>query len=124
MLLDSEELEILSEEPAYEFEGYFIESIWNFARRYQSMQRFWLLSKIYIKKYTEKIIDSKKIAIGEDEAFLDETGIIDIEYFQDYSRASTISFSISLVENFLEDISQEVSKIENKIIKLSEKNMP
>ena len=124
MLLDSEALEILDEEQAYESEGYYIESILNFAHRYQSMQRYWLLSKIYIEKYTEKIKDSKRMAIGEDEIFLDDTGIFDIEYFQDYSRASTISFSISLVENFLEDISQEVSKIENKVIKLSEKNMP
>jgi len=53
-----------------------------------------------------------------------ETADVDIEYFPEYLRLSTISFSLSLVENLLGSLSDEISEDLGINIELDERPLP
>ena len=53
-----------------------------------------------------------------------ETAEVDIDYFPEYLRLSTISFSLSLVENLLGSLSEEIAKDLGISITLDERPLP
>ncbi len=53
-----------------------------------------------------------------------ETAAVDIEYFPEYLRLSTVSFSLSLVENLLEDLSTDIANDIGVKVDLDKRALP
>lgn len=111
-------------EPAYEAEPGFIEPFWEFMYRFQSLERHWNLNKGFINFHVLRLKNFRKRCEGEDELWFSETAEADIEFFPEYLRLSTISFSLSLVENLLGELSEEIAADLNVKIDLSKKQIP
>ena len=88
-------------EPLYDTEDIFFEPFWEFKYRFQSLQRHWELSKKYIQNHISILKSVNENGSAEFDLLFSETVSVDIEYFPEYLRLSTISFSLSLVENDL-----------------------
>ncbi len=115
---------LLEIEPVYETEAQFFEPFWEFKYRFQSLQRHWVLSKYYIGNHIAilKRVDGDGSAEFDD--VFSETAGVDTEYFPEYLRLSTISFSLSLVENLLGNLSDEISKDLGVDIELDNRKLP
>jgi hypothetical protein len=76
--------------------------------------------------------DIKTEEVHPDEVFYDGTAFdvasdnaqTDIDYFPEYLRLSTVSFALSLVENFLGNLSAEIAEDMGVNIKLDEREIP
>lgn len=115
---------LLSIQPIYESEDIFLQPFWDFKYRFQSLQRHWELNKDFIKNHIKILnkVDFKTSA--ELSVLYSETAGVDIEYFPDYLRLSTISFALSLVENFLESLSEDISKDLGLSVELDKRPLP
>jgi hypothetical protein len=129
MVTSSEEPEdyfykLLEIDPVYEHEDLFFEPFWQFQNRFLSLQRYWELNKNFIGYYTATL----KNIEGDDSAefydFYSETASQDIEYFPENIRLSIITFSLSLVENLLGSLSEEVAKDLGIEIDLDNRKLP
>ena len=117
-------LEILRIKPIYEVEANFHEPFWKFMYRFQSLQRHWILNKDFTNNHLEKLYDVEFDNSAEMHDVFDETVGTDIKFFPEYLRLSTISFSLSLFENLLGDLSAEISNQLNVDIELDKRSIP
>ncbi|HVK57126.1 MAG TPA: hypothetical protein VM532_19110 [Burkholderiales bacterium] len=115
---------LLEIEPAYEAEDRFFEPFWEFKYRFQSLQRHWGLSKDYIENHISILNRVDGDGSAEFDCIFSETAEVDIEYFPEYLRLSTISFSLSLVENLLGTLSDEIAKDTGKDLELDKRPLP
>ncbi len=118
-------LKTLQIDPIYKTEDYFCsDSIWKFGYRYQSLHRHWILSKEYFNSHIAEIKSTDSKIDGELLDIYSETAGVDIEYFPEYIRLSTVSIALSLIENMLNELSIEVAQDQGIDVELSEKNIP
>ena len=115
---------LLEIDPIYETEVQFFEPFTEFKYRFQSLQRHWVLNKDYIRNHISILKSVEGDGTAELGDIFSETVEVDIEYFPEYLRLSTISFSLSLVENLLGSLSKEISKDLGIAIVLDERKMP
>jgi hypothetical protein len=108
----------------YETEDVVIEPFWEFKYRFQSLQRHWELNKAYISNHISILKNVEGDGSAEFYDVFSETVGVDIEYFPEYLRLSTISFSLSLVENLLGDLCEEVAKDLGMEIDLDKRPLP
>ena len=116
--------QLLAIEPYYETEGIFFESFWDFMYKFQSLQRHWELNKGFIQNHISILKSVKGDGSAEFDAVFSETANVDIEYFPEYLRLSTLSFSLSLVEKFLGSLSEEVANDLGIKLKLEKNKLP
>ncbi|MBV6450410.1 MAG: hypothetical protein MHPDNHAH_01134 [Anaerolineales bacterium] len=116
--------QLLSIEPVYETEDVFFEPFWVFKYRFQSLQRHWELSKKFIANHISALKNTKGDDSGEFDMAFSETAEVDFEYFPEYLRASTLSFSLSLVENLLANLSEEVARDLDIKVEFENKRLP
>lgn len=116
--------EQLDTEPYYEAEEYFFEPFWQFMYRFQSLQRHWELSKGIIGQHVRLLSEFQGDGSAEVADLYWEVAAVDIEFFPEYLRLSTISFALSLVENLLGSVSEEVAKDLNVEIELDTRPLP
>lgn len=116
--------QLLEIEPIYVTEDVFFEPFWDFKYRFQSLQRHWHLNKAYIQNHISILKSVKGDGSAEFDDIFSETAQVDIEYFPEYLRASTISFALSLIENLLANLSEEVAKDLGKKIELENRRLP
>jgi hypothetical protein len=115
---------LLAINPIYETEDRFFEPFWIFKYRFQSLHRHWVLNKEFIQYHVNLLKEVESNVTAEFEVLFSETVEVDIEYFPEYLRLSTISFSLSLIENLLGCLSEQVSKDLGIKINLEKKPMP
>ncbi len=108
----------------YETEAQFFEPFWKFKYRFQSLQRHWELNKDYIRNHISVLKSVVRDGSAEFDDIFSETAEVDIEYFPEYLRLSTISFSLSLVENLLGSLSEEIAKDLGLDIDLDKRPLP
>ena len=111
-------------EPVYDTEDVFFEPFWEFKYRFQSLQRHWELSKDHIQNHISLLKSVEGDGSAEFADIFSETAAVDIEYFPEYLRLSTISFALSLVENLLGSLSDEVARDMGIEIALDERRLP
>jgi hypothetical protein len=114
---------LLEIDPIYEPEDIFFRPFWDFKYRFQSLQRHWELNKDYLSNHIS-ILKNVEIDSGELDLVYSETAGVDIEYFPEYLRLSTISFSLSLVENLLGDLSEDIASDLGIEIKFDDRPLP
>jgi hypothetical protein len=114
---------LLEIDPIYEPEDKFFEPFWEFKYRFQSLQRHWEFNKDYINNHIS-IIKNVEIDSAELDVIYSETAEVDIEYFPEYLRLSTISFSLSLVENLIGNLSEEIASDLGVKINFDERHLP
>jgi hypothetical protein len=114
---------ILAIDPIYEPENLFFRPFWDFGSRFQSLQRHWELNKDYISNHIS-ILKNVEIDSAELDLVYAETAEVDIEYFPEYLRLSTISFSLSLVENLIGQLSEEIASDLGVEINLDKRHLP
>lgn len=115
---------LLAIEPYYEAEHVFFPAFWDFAYRFQSLQRHWELNKGFLQSHFEllrKVPDDSSAELADARS---ETVDVDAEYFFEYVRLSTLSISLSLVENMLGQLSEEVAKDRGKEVQLDTRPLP
>ena len=124
--MDSNEYfyKMLEIDPIYETENQFFESFWEFKYRFQSLQRHWELNKVFISNHISILSNTEGDGSAEFDIAFSETAEVDIEYFPEYLRLSTISFSLSLVENLLGSLSEEIAKDLGCAIELDKRPLP
>lgn len=115
---------ILQIEPIYKVEGYAYRSFYEFESRFQSLQRHWQLNKSYISSHISILERVRGDGSAEFDHLFSETVGFDMNYFPEYLRLSTISFALSLVENLLGTLSEEIAEDLNVNIDLDKKQMP
>ena len=115
---------LLEIQPIYDTEAQFFEPFWEFKYRFQSLQRHWQLNKDYIQNHISILRSVKGDGSAEFENIFSETANVDIEYFPEYLRLSTISFSLSLVENLLGSLSDEIARDRGIKIELDKRPLP
>ncbi len=115
---------LLEIDPIYEAKDRFFKPFWEFKYRFQSLQRHWELNKDYLNNHISILKNVKRDGSAEFDDIFSETAGVDIEYFPEYLRLSTISFSISLVENLLESLSEELAKDLGIDIDLDKRPLP
>ena len=116
--------ELLAIDPIYETENVVINPFWEFKYRFQSLQRHWVFSKDYISHHISILKNVEGDGSAEFYDIFSETAEVDIEYFPEYLRLSTITFSLSLVENLLGSLSEEVAKDLGVKIELDTRSLP
>lgn len=116
--------ELLKINPIYETEDRFFESFWEFKYRFQSLQRHWELNRNYIQNHISILKRVEGDGSAEFDDIFSETTGVDVDYFPEYLRLSTISFSLSLVENLLGSLSDEIAKEMEINIELDERTLP
>jgi hypothetical protein len=117
-------MHILQIEPLYETEPTFFEPFWNFMYRFQSLHRHWELSREYFELYLSDLGNEKGDGSAEFATVYSETAGIDQSYFPEYLRLSTISFSLSLVENLLSEIAENIATESGKTVDLDSRPLP
>jgi len=117
---------LLTIEPVYETEDRFFEPFWIFMYRYQSLQRHWELNKDFVRQHIETLqnLRGDKFAEFDFETAYSETAGVDVEYFPEYLRATTLSLALALVENLLISLSQEVAEDLGTKVKLESTRLP
>ena len=115
---------LLEIEPIYETENDFFEPFFEFQYRFQSLQRHWEINKDFTKKHISLLKNVEGDGSAEFHDMFSETAEVDIDYFPEYLRLSTISFSLSLVENLLGSLSEEIAKDLGISITLDERPLP
>jgi hypothetical protein len=119
--VNSEE-EYLFDMPLYEPYDCFLLPFWEFARRIESLNRYWGVQKDYminklakIKPPTQEDVDNLVPAneviecdLGMLTDLYEETEGADKEYFPEYIRGSILAMAFSLVETLLDDIARDV----------------
>jgi hypothetical protein len=108
----------------YETENQFFMPFWEFKYRFQSLQRHWELNKAYLNTHISILNSVEGDESAEFKDIFSETANIDIEYFPEYLRLSTISFSLSLLESLLGRLSEEVAKDMGVNIELDVRPLP
>jgi hypothetical protein len=116
--------EVLEIEPAYETELEYFKPFWDFKYRFQSLQRHWVLNKRYLNNHISTLSAVKGDGSAEFFDVFSETANVDIEYFPEYLRLSTISFALSLVENMLGALSEEIASDLGVSISLDKRPLP
>ena len=116
--------QLLAIEPLYETENIFFEPFWEFKYRFQSLQRHWEINKSFIENHISTLKNVEGDGTAEFDDIFSETAQVDIEYFPEYLRFSTLAFSLSLVENLLGSLSEEVAKDLGIKIDLEKKQLP
>ncbi len=101
-----------------------LEPFWDFAYRFQSLQRHWELNKDFLESHSALIDQVEFDGSAEMEDIFDETVGVDKDYFPEYLRLSTLSISLSLIENLLGDLSEHIAEESGVPIKLDERPMP
>ncbi len=114
---------ILSIEPIYEPEPYFAVPFYDFAERFQSLQRHWEMSKDSQSRHLSNLRDVE-FDSGEEEDHHYEMISSDSEHFPEYLRLSTISIAFSLFENFLGELCDYISSEKGLELRLDERRMP
>ena len=83
----------------------FIITTYEFSREFNSLYRYWVLIKSYIKDYlrtAEEQKNSIKGPFARDRKFVfEESDGMDIEKFPDFLMGSIITYEMSLLENYL-----------------------
>ena len=116
--------QLLQIEPVYETENVFFEPFWQFKYRFQSLQRHWELNKEFVRNHISILNNLDHDGTAEFDTVFSETAECDIEYFPEYLRLSTISFSLSLVENLLGSLSDEIAADLGVEIDLDKRPLP
>jgi hypothetical protein len=114
---------ILRIEPVYETEAVFFEPFWEFESRLQSLQRHWELNKDYMQNHIDILRRVEGDGSAEFYDIYDDTAGVDIEFFPEYLRLSTVSFSLALVENLLGSLSEVVARDLGVKVKLGKKRL-
>jgi hypothetical protein len=115
---------LLEIDPIYETENVMFEPFWDFKYRFQSLQRHWVFNRDFISWHISTLNKVEGDGSAEFYDIFSETAEVDIEYFPDYLRSSTITFSLSLVENLLGCLSEEVAKDLGIKVDLDNRNIP
>jgi len=115
---------ILMIEPFYEAEDRLFEPFWYFMYRFQSLQRHWELSKEFFGAHLDALRATKGDGSAEFDVAFSETAGVDIDYIPEYIRLSTISFSLSLVENLLGHLAEEIARDSGASVDLDTRPLP
>ena len=115
---------LLQIDPVYEAELQFHQPFWDFASRLQSLQRHWELNKEFIERHISLLEATEDDGSTEFHDIFSETADVDIEYFPEYLRLSTISFSLSLVENLLGSLSDDIASDLHIDVELDQRPLP
>lgn len=114
----------LNREPIYQYEeDYIVPSCIDFQGQFLSLERNWELNKRIMKEHIASVKQLKGSIkgewAGEYELLYTETIENDIDQFPEFLRMSTLSIALALLENFLENLSQEVANVVKKEVKLN-----
>lgn len=96
--------------PAYECGETFFPSFYEFSLRYNSLHRYWSLSKSHNKELLGQL--KEMIASGqgpEHEFLMSETTEVDLKAFPVHLRLSVITMAFSIVESLLRDVADEIA---------------
>lgn len=119
--------EYIDKKPIYTAEGECIaHPFWEFMYRIQALHRHWMINIDFTKKHLSMLKNAGSIN-GKYQEYYDlyaETAGSDIDYIPEQIRGSTISMLISLLENLLIQLSEDLAKELNIKIELSENKMP
>lgn len=119
--------EYINKKPIYTAEGeYVVTPFWEFMYRIQALHRHWMVSKDFTNKHLNKLKKAGTIS-GKYQEYYDlyaETAGSDVDYIPEQIRGSTISILISLLENLLIQLSEDIAKELKIKIELSENKMP
>lgn len=111
-------------ESSYDAESEFHEPFWKFMYRFQSLERHWNLSKEFFAGHIAELQNTPDDGTAEFADIFSETAEVDMEYFPEYQRLSTISFALSLVENLLGDLAEEIAETQNKPFQADSRKIP
>ncbi|MBP6880627.1 hypothetical protein KBC31_03300 [Candidatus Saccharibacteria bacterium] len=118
-------IKILQIKPVFETEEYFCsQSIWEFAYKYQSLNRHWNLSKEFFTNYVSDLKSTNLPDSAELNDAYSETADVDVEHFPEYIRQSTLAIALSLLENMLNGLSLEIAEDQGIDVDLPDKNIP
>jgi len=115
---------LLEIKPIYESEDVCFPPFWDFKYRFESLHRHWVLNKDFINNHISILKNIEGDGTAEFDLIFSDTVESDIEYFPDYLRLSTISFALSLVENLLDELSEEAAKDLKIQIELDKRKLP
>lgn len=99
---------------------------WEFMYRIESLNRYWTLNKTVSSKHIEILTNAGK-ANDESAEYYDmfwETAKVDIEYFPELLRSSTLSIALSFLETLLESVSTIVAKDLDVEINYDKRDIP
>lgn len=113
-----------SVENVYEPEDYFFEPFWEFAARINSLQRYWILGKEYHNRHTNLVESAKGDGSAEFHDIRDDILFSDKEYMPQVNKLSTIAIALSLVENLLGTIADDIAKDLGKKVDLDQRPIP
>lgn len=110
----------------YDPEPEFSEPFWDFAYRFQSLYRNWILFRDFNKNHIDLLTKAENME-NEGAEYYDihsEVAQVDIEFFPIHLRGSIISLSLSSLENLLNELAEELAKDLNKPIELDKRPLP
>ncbi|MDG1071701.1 MAG: hypothetical protein P8P32_08830 [Akkermansiaceae bacterium] len=113
-----------SVENVYEPEAYFFEPFWEFAARLNSLQRYWNLGKDYHNRHTSLVDSAKGDGSAEFHDIRDDILLSDKEYMPEFNKLSTIAIALSLVENLLGTLADDIAKDLGKKVDLDQRPIP
>ena len=115
---------LLKIEPLYEAEPYFYKPFWDFQYRFQGLQRHWVLNRDYFSNHLNILRIIVPDGTAEFEGVVSETVGNDFNDIPEYVRLSTISYALSLLENLLGAVSEEIASSSGKEVILDKRPMP
>ncbi len=111
-------------DPIYETEDQYIAPFWEFKYRFQSLQRHWELNKVYLQHHISNLQTVTGDGTAEYDLAYSESASVDIEYFPEYLRLSTISFSLALVEQLIGSLCEEIAHDTGASIEFKKRQLP
>lgn len=109
----------------YDPEAIFVvDCFYNFSYRYNSLYRYWLYNKENVKTHLKRLSKTPGCGTAESFDFFSETAEVDIEYFTDFLHLSALSFGLSLVEDLLNSLCDEIKSTSSNIPEMSKKPLP
>jgi len=101
--------EILEIESLYQAEGVFYQPFWEFMYKFDSMYRYWVLTRKYIDVHDSKLKNTQFDGSAEMLDIYSDTVGVDSEQFPVFVRMSTLSLALAIVENFLGAVTEEIT---------------
>jgi hypothetical protein len=115
---------IIQVPPIYEAEDRFFSPFYEFMDSFQALDRYWKFSRSNIEILTTNF---KRPDLDEDpegNAGFEEFMGVDEDRFIEYLRLSVVTFSLSLLEHLLSNLTQEIAVDLKVELNISDKRMP
>lgn len=123
--MDPEEqfLKVLSVDPLYEPERFSV-PFWDFKYKFQSLHRHWVLSCEFVAGHITALQGVQSDGSAEFDTAYSERAEVDIDTFPEYLRLSTVAYALSLLEDLLVNVSQELAEEAGIEVSLDNRPLP